>query len=295
MIRTNKLPLLVLLAASTAGVVATAGRADERVLERESSRQSFELTAGTPARLAIDNYFGRVEIRTHDAARIDLELTRTVRGRSREKLEQAQREVHLDVTAEPDGLDLYVDAPYRRNRWRQRHWGWQDRGYRVIYDFVLTVPPRIDLEIKNVSDGHVRINGTRGRFDVANVNGRVEMRDVGGSGSAETVNGGVLVEFRHNPTEASSFATVNGDVEVHFIGDLQADLWMHSSFGELWSEFDSRPLAAMPATESVEDGRRVIRTDPGARVRVGDGGPSHSFKTLTGDVLIRRERKERNR
>ena len=264
------------------------GREDEPILERETTRQSFELPAGTAPRLIVDNYFGHIEIRHHDALRIDLELTRTVRGGSPEKLEQARREVRLEVTAEGGTLDLYVDAPYRERRWRDRHWHWRDPGYRVIYDFVLWVPSRIDLEVKTVSDGDVRISGTHGDFKVANVNGAVEMREIGGSGSARTVNGGVKVTFRNNPRGDSDFATVNGDVEVHFRSGLEADFRLQSAFGELWSEFEVEPLPGLPATESIENGRRVIRTDGAARVRVGAGGASHSFETLTGDVRIRR-------
>ena len=245
-------PLVPVLLALFLAAGHSPARDDEPVLERETTRHSFELPPGAAPRLVVDNFFGRVEVRRHLASRIDLELTRTVRGRSPEKLEQARREVRLDVTAEAAAVELYVDTPYRERRWRNRDWKWRDPGYRVIYDFVLTVPERIDLEVKTVSDGDVSVSGTRGDFDITNVNGSVEMRGVGGSGSAETVNGGIWVGCEDQLAHGRS------------------------------------PLPVLPATESVEGGRRVIRTDGAARVRVGGGGAQHSFETLTGDVRIRR-------
>jgi hypothetical protein len=288
--RTVVLTSIVLL-----GFLAVAlahSREDQPVLERETTRQKFELPENATPHLIVDNYYGQIEIRRHPApdhpSAIDLELTRTVRGRSRSKLEQARQEVRLEVNVEGSTVDLYVDAPYRQKRWRNRNWEWRDPGYRVIYDFVLVVPERIDLEVKTVSDGDVLISGTSGDFTVANVNGAVELSGIDGSGSAKTVNGGVRVAFRDNPHHNSEFATVNGDVDVVFLPGLEADLRLMSSFGELWSEFEVEPLPGLPPTETIEDGRRVIRTDRGARVRVGAGGASHSFETLTGDVRIRR-------
>ena len=262
--------------------------AKERVLEQTSSSRSFELPEGQHTRLVIDNLYGRIVIRSHDARRIDLELDRTVLGRSAELLDRANREVHLEVTAETGLVDLYVDGPFRHPIRREWSSGWRDRGYRVVYDFEVTVPAGVDLDVRTVDGGTVEVSGVRGTFEVANVNGGVEMWDIAGSGSVETVNGPVRVEFDANPADDSSFVTVNGDVEVSFAGGLSADLELRSTFGELWSEFEARPLASRPPVESFEGGRRIIRTDGGARLRIGRGGPNHSFETLNGDVLIRR-------
>lgn len=284
----NSLRSSLLALALVAGLAAAAPLlAKERVLDRESSAQSFELAEGAAARLVVDNVFGHIRVRSHDARRIDLKLEKTIFGRSEEKLERARREVRLEITSEPDLVDLYVNGPFRNPTRREWSGSWHDPGYRVVYDFELSVPRDIDLEVKTVDGGTVEVAGVRGHFEVINVNGGIEMSGVAGSGSVETVNGPVRVVFDANPTGDSSFVTVNGDVEVFFRASLSADLNLQSTFGELWSEFDVRPLAARPPVESVEGGSRIIRTDTGARVRVGGGGPSHSFQTLNGDVLIR--------
>lgn len=268
-------------------LIALPAAGDERVLARESSSRTFELEPNRRVRLVVDNLFGRIHVRSHDRPRIELELDKTVRGRSAELLDRARREVSLDVTVEPDLVDLYVNGPFRHPARREWSRNWHDPGYRVIYDFDLTVPAGVDLEIKTIDGGDIEVSGLRGDFEVTNVNGGIDMTRISGSGSASTVNGPVRVEFDSNPSADSRFKTVNGNVDVSFRPGLSADLELFSTFGELWSEFEVQPLANRPPVETVEGGRRVIRTDGSARVRVGSGGPSHSFETLNGDVLVR--------
>lgn len=284
--------LLALCLLGLAGLAGARGsdKGDHPVLERTRSERSFELEPGAATRLVVDNVFGRIRVRAHDAHRIDLRLEKTVRGRSPDLLERARREVSLAVTERPGLVDLYVDTPFRdplTREWSGSSRGWRDSGYRVIYDFELAVPRRIELDVKTVDGGDLRVAGVGGPFEVRNVNGGIEMLEVSGPGSAETVNGPVRVTFDSNPEGDSRFVTVNGDVEIRFRPGLSADLDLRSTFGELWSEFEVRPLAGRPPVESIENGRRVIRTDAGALVRVGAGGPTHTFETLNGDVLIR--------
>ena len=262
-------------------------RAEDRVLERDSLSRTFDVAADRPTRLVVDNVFGRIRVRSHDAQSVEMRVEKTIRGRSRQLHARAQVEVSLNISEEPGLIDVYVDGPFRetgRDRWSRL---WHDRGYRVIYDFELTVPRKIELAVTTVDGGDLVVSGIRGPFEVVNVNGGVEMTDIGGSGSVKTVNGPVRVEFNSNPAGDSSFVTVNGDIEVFFRRGLSADLVLESSFGELWSEFEIRPMPSGPPIESFEAGRRVIRAEAGARVRVGSGGANHSFKTLNGDVLIR--------
>ncbi len=269
------------------GLASAAGAEDDRVLEREHSSRSFEIEPGAQIVLVVDNLFGGIQVRTHELPRIDLELDKTVRGHTEGHLARALSEVSLQITEQPDLIDLYVHGPFRHPTRREWTHNWRDPGYRVVYDFDLTVPPGVDLRIKTVDGGDMRVSGLRGDFEVINVNGGIEMTGIAGSGTARTVNGPVLVEFDRNPAGDSRFETVNGDVEVLFRPGLAADLELLSTFGELWSEFNVKPLASRPPIETVESGRRVIKTDGGARVRAGSGGPSHSFETLNGDVLIR--------
>jgi DUF4097 and DUF4098 domain-containing protein YvlB len=121
------------------------------------------------------------------------------------------------------------------------------------------------------------------------VNGLIDMREVGGSGRAHTVNGPVTVTFTANPKQPSSFKTVNGNVDVSFPEGLAADFAMKTLNGGLFTDFDAQPLPnPVQASGERQNGRFVYRANALTRVRVGGGGPEITFETLNGNVRARR-------
>ena len=157
--------------------------------------------------------------------------------------------------------------------------------YDVRYDFTIRVPRDAKLRLCTVNGGDLIVNGTQGDFLVDNVNGRIEMDAVAGSGRAHTVNGPVKVTFTANPTNASSFKTVNGNVDVSFVDGLSADFSMKTFNGGLFTDFEVQPLAGkVAAAPERRDGKFVYRSNSFTRVRVGRGGPEIAFETLNGNV-----------
>jgi DUF4097 and DUF4098 domain-containing protein YvlB len=93
--------------------------------------------------------------------------------------------------------------------------------------------------------------------------------------------------FERAPAAATAFKTVNGRIDVAFPSDLSADLAFKTMHGEIWTDFDVEPLAVAPTTEGKREGTRyVFRSDQRSMVRVGRGGPTHSFETLNGDIEV---------
>jgi RNA polymerase sigma factor (sigma-70 family) len=86
--------------------------------------------------------------------------------------------------------------------------------YNVQFDLSLRVPDGTRLTLCTINGESITVRRISGDFDIDNVNGRVEMTDVRGSGEAETVNGRVDARFLDVPTHASVFKTINGDVSV---------------------------------------------------------------------------------
>jgi DUF4097 and DUF4098 domain-containing protein YvlB len=161
--------------------------------------------------------------------------------------------------------------------------------YNVTFDFTIRVPRDVALRLCTINGGELIVNGTRGDFDVTNVNGLIDMREVAGSGRAHTVNGPVTVTFTANPRQPSSFKTVNGNVDVSFPQGLAADFSMKTFNGGLFTDFDAQPLASTAAAAGERrNGRFVYRANQFTRVRVGSGGPEITFETLNGNVRARR-------
>jgi hypothetical protein len=196
-------------------------------------------------------------VRGVSGRRIDFVAHETVRSRDAAAGERARREVRLEVIKTAAGMELIVDGPFRcdvRRRRAGERWCGSDHdpGYRVSYDIEISLPERCAVD-------------------------------------ASTVNDDVSAIYRSRPEGRVSLRTINGDVEL-VAPDLAADVELKTMNGEMWSEFPFTQGASRPPVQEWEDGRRVIRFDGAATVRVGGGGRGdrHRLETLNGSVYLRR-------
>jgi DUF4097 and DUF4098 domain-containing protein YvlB len=200
-------------------------------------------------------------------------------------MEQARKEVTLDITEQQGLLKFYVNGPFRCHC--DDGCGHREfEGYIVKMDFQIQVPRDIDIKIKTINEGRVSVRDINGSFLVRNVNGDIQMRNVAGSGIARTVNGPVKVSFRQNPGETSDFQTVNGAVELQFAQGLAADFRFKTFNGSIYSDF---PVTALPvrAIQEEHHGAKVVfHADRYTGVRVGTGGPEIKVENLNGDIRI---------
>jgi hypothetical protein len=261
---------------------------DDRYLssrDEEKIQKSFTLPAAGHKSLEIDNVWGSIEVIADTTDKVELTVARTNQAESKEKLERAKKEVTLDVTQEEGALKLYVNGPFRCQCDDCRH-SRDDEGYRVKMDFNVHVPRDIDIKVKTVNEGRVKVSNVNGSFVVRNVNGDIEMDNMAGSGTARTVNGLVIVSFRQNPRENSEFKTVNGNVELRFAHDLSADFRFKTFNGGIYSDF---PVTALPvhAIQAEHKGGKVVyRADRFTSARVNAGGPEIQIENLNGDIRI---------
>ena len=278
-----------LYAAMGPETVSAKGRDDDdRYLssrDEEKIQKSFTLPAAGHKSLEIDNVWGSIEVVADTTDKVELTVARTNQAESKEKLERAKKEVTLDVTQEEGALKLYVNGPFRCQCDDCRH-SRDDEGYRVKMDFKVHVPRDIDIKVKTVNEGRVKVSNVNGSFVVRNVNGDIEMDNMAGSGTARTVNGPVIVSFRQNPRENSEFKTVNGNVELRFAHDLSADFRFKTFNGGIYSDF---PVTALPvhAIQAEHKGGKVVyRADRFTGARVNAGGPEIQVENLNGDIRI---------
>ena len=254
--------------------------------EQEKIQKSFAMPAGTGRRtLEIDNVWGSIEVVGTASDQAQLTVNKSIRAESKGKIEQARKDVTLDITQQADALKLYVNGPFRCNCHdcgRSR----DDEGYIVKMDFQVQVPRDIDIKVKTVNEGRVSVRDINGSFLVRNVNGDIQIHNIAGSGTARTVNGPVKVSFRQNPREASDFETVNGAVELQFAHDLSADFKFKTFNGGIYSDF---PVTALPVQGMQEEhhGSKVIfRADRYTGARINAGGPQIKVENLNGDIRI---------
>jgi|JI10StandDraft_1071094.scaffolds.fasta_scaffold352617_2 hypothetical protein len=265
--------------------------------QTETIRRTFTLAeVGQQRTLVVENLSGAIEIEAGGGDTVELTLTQTFEARKEEDLARARREVTLQVTEEPGRLELIQDGPWRcKERARNRRGGCccgdepsDGRRYDVRFDWKLRVPRTLDLEVSSVNEGAIRIAGVAGRLEVFHVNDDVRLERVGGVVDANTVNGGLEVDFAALPTGDCGFSTVNGDIDLAFPKGLGAELSFATMNGEVYTDFPFvagklRPTSA----RSQAGGRRHFEVGGKSAATIGGGGIGLACRTLNGDITIR--------
>jgi hypothetical protein len=279
--------LLSLLWWALSLVTPLAGPArDYPVHDTEEIHRSLPFAPGGPRQFELDNVFGSIDVAVHEAPSVEMSIVRRLKARTAETLELGRKEVTLDITEQPGLVRLYVNGPFREDG-RSRRWrGWNDPGYVVYYDFKMTVPRDVHVRLRTVNDGHIRVQGVTGGYEVENVNGGIEMLDVSGAGDASSVNADVKVVYSSNPSGPSSFSSVNGDLVVLFQRGLGADLRVKTFNGDVYTDFDMRQLAARAPDVERRGSGFIYKPDRSMGLRVGAGGPELRFETLNGNVCV---------
>ena len=230
---------------------------------------------------------GGSDVRFEAVTRVEADDDAALRaGLQDVKIEAEERGTTVAVTVRDDGRNTCGDQNWQRGpAW------WDRRHYSTSTDLTLQVPRDVRVRLCTVNGGMVTVSGVTGDFDVSNVNGKVVLTDLGGSGSATTVNGDIDASFTAAPRAESRFKTVNGTIAATFPRSLSADLSLKTFNGGLFTDFDTTPLpTTAERTERSDRPKYVYRRGSLTRVRVGAGGPELTFDTLNGDVRIQRAR-----
>jgi DUF4097 and DUF4098 domain-containing protein YvlB len=270
--------ILLMLAAATAFA-----QIDDRSTEHKSYAGVRELI--------IDNVRGDIEVTASTGASVEMDIEKTLSARSQDRLAIAKKEISLAERREGGLVQVTVDGPFRCHCGNDSINFNGEQLYSFNYKFKISVPRNISLDLRTVNHSEIVVAGTSGDFRIRNVNGGIEMKDVEGSGSVSTVNGGVKVTFARNPAAATSFKSVNGTLDVAFPAGLNADVRMKTMNGGMYTDF---PVTATPVAASQpehRDGKLVWRSNRMTAVRIGSGGPELSFETLNGQVMIRNREK----
>jgi hypothetical protein len=232
--------------------------------------------------------FGSIHVTGHDGDTIELHAVETVRGKLQADIDRAHAEVGLRTEREPGRVAFRVrrlDDKSGDCNCGRSHWD----GYVVSYEIELAVPRSAAVDLSTVNNGDIVVDGVRGDFEVHNVNGGVRLTGLEGSGKIATVNGRIDAAFARAPKSATSFETVNGKIDVTFPQNLGADLSFETLHGDMFTDFEAKPIAGAPSPAQTRDGGKLlVRARSPSYVRVGAGGPPYSFKTLNGEIYVRK-------
>jgi hypothetical protein len=287
------------LLASAAAIAAlvmppgSAARSEFSVRDESTISRTLHFGGSGDRLLDVRAIHGSIRVIGADRQDVQLDVLRTVRAETDDDLDAADRDVMLDIVEGTPRIEAIVrerdgDSCGEDSRqWRGQRDFWRaGPRYVVTYDFAIQVPRETRLRLCTVNGREILIEGTRGHFDLENVNGRITMPNVGGSGSARTVNGAIVALFSEQPRDASQFKTTNGEVMVGFPADLSAELTLNAFNGGLFTDFDVQSLPQPVPVAERRGGRFVYRSNQGTRVRAGRGGPELTFETFNGSVRV---------
>ncbi len=253
--------------------------------------------------LVLANINGSILVKGYEGSKVIIEVERTIKAKTDERLEQGKKDVRLAEIDRADTLIIYTangcnQFGYNRNR-KHGNYGWAyqwncENGdcnpkYDHKTDFTVKVPYGINIEVSTVNDGNVVIENVGGAVKANNVNGSIKLTALKGATYANTINGDVDLEYSLNPNKDCRYYTLNGDINAWFQKGLAANIAFKSFNGDMYTNLDK--LEGLPAlVERKESSKGITLKVAANRFKVGSGGALLDFETFNGDVILKEKK-----
>lgn len=156
-------------------------------------------------------------------------------------------------------------------------------------NFSISVPRNFSLYLSTVNGGDVKVENVNGEMEISNVNGDVTLTNVAGSASVNTVNGDITASFNRIGDNPMAFTTVQGDIDITLPENASLMAKMRSEWGEVYTDFEMNINRSN--RENIEADSDVYRVSVNNWIsgNINGGGPEYLFKTLRGDIYIRKQ------
>ncbi|MFP8488856.1 DUF4097 family beta strand repeat-containing protein [Gracilimonas sp. Q87] len=156
-------------------------------------------------------------------------------------------------------------------------------------EMTVYVPRNFSIKLNTVQ-GDVNVFDVEGELEISAVNGDIDLGDISGTVLVNSVNGDMNVDFKYiTPGSPMSFTGVNGDMEVAFPADSKFTAKMKTEWGDVYTNFDMDIDREGTKSESKSDDGFKIAINKWIIGEVNGGGPEFLFKTLHGDISIRKK------
>lgn len=272
--------------------------------EKITKEFSFEKTNPNNA-LMIANINGDVTVVGYEGTTIQVEVTKTIRGKTQARLNEGKAAIQLGVMNEVDSIILYVKgtcSTFSKNttrskknngRW-MRHWNYHwddcnsdcDERFDYTMDFVVKVPAGINVMVSTINDGEISVENVKGVVHASNINGGVKLKNLMREADASTINGDVDIEYAKNPLKDCRFYSLNGDINAWFQKGLAANFSFESFNGDFYTDIE--PLESLPVqVTETKNGEGVKYKVNGNRYKIRAGGPLLDFETFNGNVYLK--------
>jgi len=157
-------------------------------------------------------------------------------------------------------------------------------------DLEIRVPREFSLKLSTVNNGDISVENINGQHEISNVNGDVNLSNIRGSALVSTVNGDISVSFSElDENSPMSYTTVNGDIDFSVPASAAFDVKIKSEWGDIFSDFEFEIKRGNSNKQTSRDsGTYKVTVDKWINGSINGGGPEYLFKTLHGDIIIRK-------
>lgn len=156
-------------------------------------------------------------------------------------------------------------------------------------EMTVFVPRNFSVKLNTVQ-GDVKVFGVDGELEISAINGDIELAEISGAVLANSVKGDIKVDFaRVTPNSPMSFTGVQGDMEISFPEDAKFTAKMKTEWGDIYTNFDMDIQREDIKPDSDSDKGFKISVNKWIIGKVNGGGAEFLFKTLHGDISIRKK------
>ena len=273
------------------------GLATALLAQTHSDTRTYFIATDDLNSFRLHNVKGDVNVRGVDGQQATLTVTRRLRSASRTRLESAKEDLTLDSMRLDGSLYFFVNAPDRffkidPDGKGQYESDWNDRSSRdrfeveYAFEIELLVPKQLELWVSN-HHSDLMIDNIQGDLYARNHHEDLAATNLGGNAKIINHHGDIEVSFTRNPDGECHFKTHHGTIRIAYQDDLDADVSLSSHHGEFFTAFDWQSVPVSASVDASQRGTRYVIKDR-VVVRIGNGGPSHDFKTWHGDIYLTR-------
>lgn len=159
-------------------------------------------------------------------------------------------------------------------------------------DFEISVPRNFSLHLSTVNSGDLTLENINGEMELSNVNGDITLQNISGSALVNTVNGDITATFNSvDGSKPMAFSNLNGDIDITLPANAKLTAKMKSEWGEVFTDFemDVRRSDTNVKSSDSRDGVYKVSVNNWIYGNINGGGPEYLFKSMKGDIYIRKK------
>jgi len=165
-------------------------------------------------------------------------------------------------------------------------------SHKNTIDLNISVPHIFTLKLKTYHNGDIVVRNVTGEMEISNINGDVILKDINGSAVVNTLDGDITIQFSEIfPDLPMAFTSIEGKIDVTFPQNVKVLVKMKSDNGEIFSDFNFEMVKRETNVDkSNQTGLFKVSLEDWVRGKINGGGPELLFKTLEGNIYIRKQK-----